>query len=928
MQSNLAIDNLAAPKVSGQPKNVVLLGVGHTHAHIVKQWAMHPIGGVHLICVTDFLQATYSGMLPGVLARDYLPDQMQIDLIQLMSAANVLWIHEKVQKVDRRRREIHFDGGRILPYDLLSVAVGSSPPPPVITAPASEHAAAEQIAATHLSGDSAIAVEAEGASKLADSLPRVFSNASAASTPVVMIKPMQTFLPRLQDAIAAAIASCKQEGNARMQIDVIGGGLGSVEVALCLPETLLANGLSPDYYSIRIISASADPPDGCLKSTKRRIAKIFESRRVQVLTEQRLASISANYLILESGRRLSTDLVIYVAGGHANPITQLIDVRRDDRHCIVTNDYLESVDDSLIWAGGDCASMEKHDVPKAGVYAVRQGPVMWDNLQRWSQGKPLRRYRPQSGFLKLVNIGGKQAIGQWKFFSFQGAWVWRLKDRIDTKFMKMYQQLPEKMRQQMSAAPGRTRTAAAAMPSAGGTSRTNAAGPAMRCLGCGGKIASSTLRSVLGELANDFPKRPQTVAALAGTPTPPPSDSAHRDNPGDTAWFSPLDLAQSSDDVAILPDSELFTLAATTASSRTSQSDAEPLASGETKDPPPPQLGSSMALSVDAFPTPLNDPWLSGRLAVVHSLSDLWASGVRPTSVLASVEIPYATKSGQRRLLKQVMSGVCTELSKYRVKLIGGHTMEGPRLTISLTAIGRFPDRGAKPSSALHSVAQSENAAHVLPGPKQGLQQNDCLLLTKPLGTGIALAALMQNQCSAATYQSMMASMLQANAIALELLNRFSVHAITDVTGFGLLGHLQEMLADTDLKLSLSAKAIANMALPGLRALVGQGIHSTMRENNEDFMVGLDLMSLPQQLLGTGMDVENINLANQLLLDPQTSGGLLIGLGLDQVEACERFLQQHGFVHSRVIGAVQKRQANEAWAAWQLMDAGWKSLPH
>lgn len=792
-------------------KTIVLLGIGHTHAHLVKQWAMTPLPDVNLVCVTDQWLATYSGMLPGVLAGDYLPNQMEIDLVPLFSAAQVTWIHDQVTRVDRQRRRLYFSSGRTLGYDLLSVGVGSRPP------------------------ELSVRAGRDGEPPL----------------PVVGIKPMQNFLERLTEAVQVCESSPSGSQGETVQIDVVGGGLGSVEIVLCLPYYLQRMGWARDRYRLRLISGAASPPVGCLASTRRKILAHFQQAGIELVGEAKLAAVEGRTLVLSDGRRWESDLLIFLGAGHAAPVTACFDLPRDARGCLLTNRNLQSIADPTVWAGGDCGTIQGVDLPKAGVFAVRQGPVMWDNVRRWSTGQSLQPYIPQSDFLKLINLGGGQAMGEYRGWSFQGRWVWRWKDRIDTRFMAMYQTLAEKVRGRMSSGGAR---ADRVVPSDSG-----AIAAPMRCLGCGSKLGADLLRRVLRELSHDF-QSPLPIATKRGEETVAASGR-----------HSPIDWQQLQDDVAMVP------LRA---------------AESATEAPSPSGGGlAGLAISVDAFPTPLSDPWLSGRLAAVHALSDLWASGVVPQQVLATVEIPFGAPRAQEEQLRQVMAGVLEELRRAGAKLIGGHSLEGPRLSIALTVLG-------------------QTSSMVVPAAKQGLRPGDRLLVTKGLGTGAALAALHQGRCSATTYAATVDSMLQTNVVALELLTQFPVTALTDVTGFGLLGHLHEMTAANQ-QLRLSASAVEGLALPGVRDLMALGIRSTMHGNNTCFLSGVT----------QGANVVALSSTDPLaglLLDPQTSGGLLLGVPGDQAEACVRWLSSQGYSMTTVIGAVEPRDTTrDGWCHFE-----------
>lgn len=754
-------------------KNVVLLGIGHTHASLIKNFAMSPIEKVNMIGISNFPNATYSGMLPGVLSGQYQPEQMEISLPRLASAAKVPLILESVTKIDLPNRTIHFQDRAKIRYDLLSIATGSKP----------------------------IALPTKTGSNPLDQT-------------LVSIKPMQTFLQRLEEAVERLVAQGESQSDP-VQIDIVGGGLGSVELALCLPPTLHLFGLKENQYKIRLISGSKNPPSGCLASVSKKILKIFEKRKIQCVTGTSVVQGGDGRLFLSNGESVKTDLCLFIGKSAPSDITNLIDVPKDESGFIITNDFLQSSNRPEVWAAGDSGSMKNYDLPKAGVYAVRQGPVMWENLKRWAKKLDPNPYTPQMDFLKLINTGDGSGIGQWKGISFQGKWVWNWKDRIDRKFMNMYQNPPQMM--------------ATDNPS----DETN--DHQMRCQGCGGKVGSASLRQVLDDLVEEFDREDQ---------------------------FSPIRKESSSDDVSI-------TLL--------------------------PEKSKAAVTSVDTLPSPIEDPWYSGRIAVLHSLSDLWCSGVQPDQIHTSVEVPLGKPIGQQDYLWQVMHGICYELTKHKTKLSGGHSMEGPRLTISVTATG-FTDHDS------------------IPKPKVGAQPGDVLILTKGLGTGIVLAGSMQGKGHYLAYQAAIESMLTSNAIAMKLAADFDIHSMTDVTGFGLLGHLTEMLGGKDLSASLDHQAIADAGFPFVEDLINQSVFSTMRENNELFLDSTafeDQWKNYQQAESNEKSADPKSIALELLLDPQTSGGILLTCPGDQQNLVLKILRSNN-QNARVIGEIHKNMTGRS----------------
>lgn len=277
-----------------------------------------------------------------------------------------------------------------------------------------------------------------------------------------------------------------------------------------------------------------------------------------------------------------------------------------------------------------------------------------------------------------------------------------------------------------------------------------------------------------------------------------------------------------------------------------------------------------VTVTTDFFASPLDDPYLVGRIALLNSASDCFVMGAQPTAALAMIQLPVSHPRNQLRLMRDLTAGSVEELVKMNATLVGGHSIEGPRLTIGYTVLGR----------------QLSD-----PKTKGMLQKHDCLILTKPLGIGILLAALMQCRLPGRSYQPLVDTMLQSNGVALKLVKDFHVTAITDVTGFGLAGHLAEMLHASHQSAEIEIERIP--VLPGCRALVGAGIESTLAPDNR-------LVSQKTHLEIDDQDSPKY----AAIFDPQTSGGLLFGVRQEQVDAVLKFLVDEGFENSSVVGHV------------------------
>jgi selenide,water dikinase len=282
--------------------------------------------------------------------------------------------------------------------------------------------------------------------------------------------------------------------------------------------------------------------------------------------------------------------------------------------------------------------------------------------------------------------------------------------------------------------------------------------------------------------------------------------------------------------------------------------------------------GGRTVVTTDFFVAPLDDPYLVGRIAALNAMSDAFAMGARPVAALAIVTIPDGHASQQEELLYQLLAGSQREFAPTRTALVGGHTIEGEQVTIGFTIL-----------------------AEPLGDPlctKAALAPGDTLVLTKPLGTGILLAAHARALCPATAFPPLLQAMLDSNGPAAELAVEHGVRAMTDVTGFGLAGHLLEMLRASHVAAELDLGAIP--LLPGAGDLIACGIESTLAPSNRQTEIDIycfdSLRTTPEYAA---------------LFDPQTSGGLLIGIAAGRADALVAQMQQdYGVLSVRIGQAV------------------------
>lgn len=762
---------------------LVLVGGGHAHLQVLRRWMMRPVAGVRLSLVLDRAEAVYSGMLPGFVAGDYGAREIEVDCVPLARRAGARVVLAAATGLDPARRLLHLEGRPPLPFDIASLDVGSV---------------------------------LRGAE-----LPGVREHALAT-------RPLHHFARRLPALIALARARAQERGGP-LRVAVAGAGAAGVELAFTLQHRLRAEVGEGAAVEVTVLGDAGGVLPGASRAIARRANR--EARRrgirlrggcIAVALEEKHSALA---VVLEGGERVDCDLAVWATGAAPPPLLAALPLPRDARGFLRVGATLQSPACGNIFAAGDCAALDTApDLPKAGVYAVRAGPVLDANLRRRLhalraaqdtaprtlrrtaparsaqsaalragrvlRAPRLRRFRPQRDFLALLNLGGGRVLGGKWGMAASGRALWRLKDRIDRRFVRRFRVL--------NADGGDAR----------GFPTPERMGMAqMDCGGCAAKLSAAALSGALARL----PAPAADPAVLLGLRTP-----------DDAAAFS-LD-------------------------------------------------GSGALLAtLDGFRAFSDDDWLVGRVAAQNAMNDIAACGGSPRFALAWVCVQ---EDAGGESLYQVLAGLRRELDAQGVALLGGHSSTGPELSVGLAVLGALP----------------RNAAPLL---KSALRAGDRLVLTRALGSGVVLAADMQGRAPGAWLSAAHAAMLRSNARAAALAREHGVCAATDVSGFGLAGHLGEMLCSSGLAARLVAPRLP--ALPGARALLGRGLRSTFHAQNE------------QRARGLCGDASALDFA--LLCDPQTSGGLLLGVSAARSAALVAALREAGDSAAVEIGEVLSYEA-------------------
>lgn len=736
-------------------KDLVLIGGGHSNAIVLRMFGMKPLPGVRLTLITEASDTPYSGMLPGHVAGFYSRDECHIDLRRLAQFAQAQLYIDSVIGLDLDNKKVICANRPPVGFDLLSVDIGSTP---------------------------------------------ATLNVPGAAQYAIAAKPVFQLLQKWNQLVE----DVTQNPQKQIHLGIVGGGAGGVELALSMQghlHQILKSAQQPlTNLEMHLFHRDAELMPHYGSWVRRQFKGILTQRGVNLHLGETVSEVQQHKVVCESGLKVEFDYLFWVTQASAPAWIKACGLATDAQGFIQVHDTLQSVSHPDIFAAGDIATMVKHPRPKAGVFAVRQGKPLFQNLRRSLLAQHLKPYQPQKQYLSLIGTGDEKAIATRGSFGFGATHLlWRWKDAIDRQFMQRFSDLPQMEQTEVIASPQ--------PPLKKGDQLSP---PLMRCAGCGSKVGSTVLERVLHRIKQEQPSGSYSKDIVIGL-----------DAPDDAA-------------VVQVPSGQL------------------------------------MVHTIDYFRSLINDPYIFGQISANHSLSDIFAMGAVPQSALAIATVPYALESKVEETLYQLLSGAVKVLNQAKSPLVGGHTTEGAELSFGLSCNGLvYPDKLLR---------------------KNGMQHGQVLILTKALGTGTLFAADMQRQAKGYWIDNAVESMLLSNQAASTCLLEYGATACTDITGFGLLGHLIEMVQASVVAVELKLEAIA--LLEGAIETVQKGIVSSLYPENlrvSHYIKNSDIEHHPNY---------------PLLFDPQTSGGLLASVPVEKVDACVASLKALGYAQASVIGSV------------------------
>mgnify|MGYP000196790888 FL=1 len=385
-------------------KDLVLIGGGHTHAIVLKMFGIKPLPGVRLTLISDVLYAPYSGMLPGHVAGFYNYDECHIDLRSLAKFAQCEIFVDRAIAIDFSKNLVICQTRPPVNFDLLSIDIGSTP----------------------------ATLSVPGAAEYA-----------------IAAKPVPEFLASWNQLISRR----QNHPEKLLRIAIVGGGAGGVELALNMHSRLQSE--------IHLFHSGAELMPAHNKRVRHRLKKILINRGVKLHLMEKVSAIEKpetidiednqecpisnsqfpipnSQICCESGLKLKCEIIFWVTQASAANWIGESGLATDSKGFMQVNDCLQSVSHPNVFGAGDIAAMVNYPRPKAGVFAVRQGKPLFENLQQFLLAKPLKPFAPQSQYLALIGTGNKRAIASRGNFMWESPLLWYWKDWIDRKFMQKF----------------------------------------------------------------------------------------------------------------------------------------------------------------------------------------------------------------------------------------------------------------------------------------------------------------------------------------------------------------------------------------------------------------------------------------------------------------------------------------------------------
>jgi selenide, water dikinase len=367
-------------------KHLVLIGGGHSHAIALHLFGKHPLPGVVITLISEAEDTPYSGMVPGYIAGYYSYEDCHISLRSLCGFAQARFVCDRAIGLDLDSQQVLCATHAAISYDILSIDIGSTP-----------------------------------------TLPSDLGEHNIAA------KPIHAFLKWWHH-----LCQTLQPG---LKLGIVGGGTGGVELALNMQHRL--QGLLPaDAFTIHLLQRDRTLMPQHNAWVHHQFHQLLERRGIQIHLREAVQATQAGQLLCQSGLTIACDETVWVTQASAPAWIGQSGLQVDSTGFIVVDDTLRSLSHPTVFATGDIATIANFPRPKAGVFAVRQGKPLFQNLRAVltapDRRRTLKPYHPQARYLSLIGTGDGSAVASYGAIGWRSHWLWHWKDRIDRRFMAQF----------------------------------------------------------------------------------------------------------------------------------------------------------------------------------------------------------------------------------------------------------------------------------------------------------------------------------------------------------------------------------------------------------------------------------------------------------------------------------------------------------
>ena len=365
---------------------IVLVGGGHSHCVFLKMWAMKKVKpALDIILINPEGFTPYTGMLPGLISGNYQRKDAYVDLTKLCNASGVRLLIGTVEEINLYKKSLVIKGRPEITFDIVSVDVG---------------------------------------------IKSIANDFSSQSERLVSAKPMDRLYKRWKEFLSAPYK------NKKRTVTIVGGGLGGIELAFAVKEALEKK-QSPHEVTVIDRGKILKHETSILR---KKLTKLLLGKKIKIIENTNILRLDDNEISLSNGTNIHSDLTISTAGAYPHSWIEESGVPCKNGF-IVVDCFLKSPEFPFLYAAGDCAHLDSTPRPKAGVFAVRAGPYLFNNIISSIENRAPRKFYPQRSHLKLISIGNQKAISSGRGFQLSGGVIWYWKNLIDMKFMESFSRL-------------------------------------------------------------------------------------------------------------------------------------------------------------------------------------------------------------------------------------------------------------------------------------------------------------------------------------------------------------------------------------------------------------------------------------------------------------------------------------------------------